>query len=166
MTRVARWVARAVAVVCAGTVLFAGSDAFAGSDDARCSVYEVKASNGDKPHMDKALKPLAKKLGRGPFRAWNVFNKLAIARNVAVARMTAKRFPLKPGGQLSVLYRSLSQSKGKKDRLRLSLTMDNKRGKRALDTTIELDSKDFFLVGGQALPDKATYILAISCEVK
>jgi hypothetical protein len=164
MIRVARHAAQLIAFGLALAITLTGSEALADNGKAELTVYEIRASN-DKGDSDPELSKgrLANKLRKGPFRSWTKFEKLA-KHEKTVAQLKAQMVGLKPGGKLSVLYRSRIQSKGKKDRLRLSITLDKKNGKRHLDTTIELDAGDFFLVGGQNLPDGATYILAISLK--
>lgn len=133
-------------------------------ESAKLTVYEIRASN-EKGESDPELKTgaLAKKLQKGPFRSWSRFQVLG-KHQLEAQQLKSKELALKPGGQLSVLYRARMRSDGKKDRLRMSVTMDKPDGKRHLDTTVEVDAGDYFLVGGRTLEDGATYILAISLK--
>lgn len=154
-------VATAIALL---MVITAAPSAQADGAKADLTVYEIRASNDEGvSDPDLAKGALAKKLKKGPFRAWSKFEKLA-KHKMAVQQLKAQVVPLHPGGKLTLLYRARSQNKGKKDRLRLSVTLDKKDGKRHLDTTVELDAGDYFLVGGQSLGKDATYILAISVK--
>lgn len=134
------------------------------ADDATCQVYEIKASNGA-GGVDPALRGLAKKLGKPPFSSWKTFELLK-KHDRGIEQMKAFEVGLVPGGKLSLLYRDRSDPEGKKPRLRLSFTLDDKAGKRKLDGTIKLDSGDYYLIGGDELEGGGTYILAVSCAVK
>jgi hypothetical protein len=154
-------VAGAIAML---AIVLAAPVAHADGDKADMTVYEIRASNdAGKSDPELATGVLAKKLKKGPFRAWSKFEKLAKHKR-SVQQLKADVTKLEPGGKLTVLYRQRMQSKGKKDRLRLSVTLDKKDGKRSLDTTVELDAGDYFLVGGQSLGKDATYILAITVK--
>ena len=144
--------------------LFAHVDARAESGAVDCAIFEIKASNVGEG-IDKELKPLQKKLSKGPFKAWKRFQKLAI-HNKKLAHMRAAEAKLVPG-KLSVLYKGTIQVKGRKDRVRLSLTIDDKGGKRVIDTGTEQDSGDYFLiVDGRLRISGGDYILALSCVAK
>jgi hypothetical protein len=132
------------------------------SATAELSVYQIRADNENKPSDPELTSgQLGKKLAKGPFKSWKRFTLISPKQTQVIQQLKAVESTLATG-KLSVLYRSRMQSQGKKDRLRLSLTMDDQKGKRTLDTTIELDAADFFLVGGQPLGNDATFILAIS----
>ena len=130
-----------------------------------CLIYEMAASSG-KPGVDPALRPLVKKLKRPPFSSWTTFKLLKNHQKDAV-RMKALTLPLTTGSKLSLLYRDQSASQGKKVRLRLTFTLDDKNDKRKLNGTLNLDSGDFSLIGNESdkLPDGSTYIVAVSCRV-
>ncbi len=133
-------------------------------DAADCTVFEIKASN-DKAGIDPQLKVLEKKLQKGPFKAWKRFDLLA-KHSVKLARMKAREIKLVPG-KLSVLVRGVVTEEGRKPRLRLSLTVDNKEGKRVINTGTEQDSGDYFLiVDGRLVIPGGDYILALGCVAK
>jgi len=157
-----RRLARTVVIVAALAVM-GGSSAWAG-DAADCHIFEIKASKG-KAEVDPALEPLRKKLSKPPFDSWTSF-KLMAKHDQQVERMKALELKLAPGGKLSLLYRDLISAPGKKPRLRLSFTLDDKSGKRVADLTVKLDSGDYNLIGGGSLPEGAAYILATTCSVK
>jgi len=136
----------------------------ASADDAECSVLEIKAQTGD-GGVDKELKPLERKLKKPPFSSWKTF-KLLKKHAHKVAQMKALNLKLVPGSSMSILYRDKSTAEGKKPRLRMSFTLDDKDGKRKVDATIKVDSGDYYLIGGDPLDDGGTYILAISCAAK
>ncbi len=167
MTRVARGIAHAIAAlaVCAMVTLPGLGEARAEPKPADCTVFEIKASDPDKGGIDPALKPLEKKLRKGPFKAWSRFDKLA-KHDKKLSRMKAEEIGLVPG-KLSILLRGVAREEGRKARLRLSLTVDNKQGKRVINTGTEQDSGDFFLiVDGRLKIPGGDYILAISCTAR
>ncbi|MBT8493053.1 MAG: hypothetical protein KJO07_08340 [Deltaproteobacteria bacterium] len=157
--------AQLVALVVFAGLTFGSVEANAAPDKADCQLYEIKATKDPKGGVDPALKPLAKKLSKPPFDSWKSF-KLLARHKKTVERMKALELKLKPGGKLTLLYRDLISAPGKKPRLRLSLTLDSKSGKRVADLTIKLDSGDYNLIGGGTLPGGAAYILATTCKVK
>jgi hypothetical protein len=132
-------------------------------NDADCTIYEIEASNAA-PAVDKALAPIAKKLKKAPFSSWKTF-KLLKKHEKRVTRMTALRQQLVTGSKLTLLYRDKSVAgPTNKTRLRLKFTLDDKNDKRKLDSTINVDSGDHSLIGGDELKGGATYILGVSCK--
>jgi hypothetical protein len=162
MSRVVSWL---VAGALAAAVLTVARPARAEAEAAKCQIFEIKAKNTKGGKIDPALRPIASKLKKPPFSSWNTFESMAHHDETAV-RMKAFELELVPGGKMSLLYRDQIQAEGKKPRLRISLTLDDKSGKRLLDATIKLDSGDWYLIGGESLPGDATYILATSCATE
>jgi hypothetical protein len=158
-------IARVVAVLVAlgSTIAYAQPKPAPQAAATQLSVFQIRAHNDTSKPSDAELTQgeLGKKLGKGPFKAWKRFNMAAPKQVTQLQQLKAFTADLVTG-KLSVLYRSRTQSQGKRDRLKVSLTMDDKQGKRSLDTTLELDAGDWFLVGGHPLDDGATFILAIS----
>lgn len=162
MTNVAMRSLAAVGLVAAALVAGAGE---ARADDAvRCQIFEIKASHGDSGEIDPELRSIEDKLRQPPFRAWNVFEALE-SHSVTAERRRPVELDLAPGGEMSLMYRDTTREEGRKPRLRLSLTLDDREGKRLLESTIKLDSGDWYLVGGESLEGDATYILATGCRV-
>ena len=155
---------RLVISTAAALLVFAAAGQVHAQERADCTVLEIKASNEGKG-IDGALKPLAKKFKKPPFSSWNTF-KLLKRHQKAVQQMKEASFKLVPGGNMSLLFRSVTSSKNKKDRLRLTFTIDDKKGKRKLESTMNLDSGDYYLIGGDSLGDDSVYILATACRVK
>ena len=154
----------ATTMLVALSVLVAYSSSAWAQDSATCKIFEIKATKG-KGGIDPALKPLKKKLSQPPFDSWTSF-KLMAKHDKKVERMKALELKLAPGGKLSLLYRDRTEAPGKKSRLRLTFTLDDKTGKRIFDMTLKLDSGAFNLIAGGRLPDEAAYILATACSVK
>jgi hypothetical protein len=161
--------ARAVFAVVVAALVWASSSPSAvaqeqGADGAECKILEVQASNTG-GGVDPALKPLARKLSKPPFSAWDTF-KLIAEHDKTVTRMKALDLALSPGGKLSLLYRDRIEEKKKKVRLRFTFTLEDKNGKRRADGTINADSGDYFMIGGTPVDDGSAHILAISCAAK
>lgn len=162
MTGLAR--ALLIAAICAAALALAPAAALAEGESAACQIFEIKASNDEGP-IDRELKPLERKLKRPPFSSWKKFELLKRSDRT-LARNTSTNLKLVPGGRLSLLFRDLTREEGKKPRLRLTFTLDDRDGKRKLDGTINLDSGDYYLIGGDELPAGGTYILAVGCRAK
>ncbi|HWM88778.1 MAG TPA: hypothetical protein VNO33_23165 [Kofleriaceae bacterium] len=170
-----RSAAAAVALACAVLVLPAGAGAAyaqgeGGKDGAQqaataadCHIFEIKASN-EGNGVDPELKPLARKLKKPPFSSWKAF-KLLKRHEKKVERMKALNLGLVTGSKLALLFRGASGGQPSKTRLRLTFTLDDKNGKRKLDGTINLDSGDYSLIGGDSIEGGGTYIVAVSCTV-
>ena len=134
----------------------------AAADSAPCSILEIEASNG-KESVDPELKPLGRKLKKPPFSSWKTF-KLLKKHQVSLQRGKQLSQALVTGARMGLLYRDKSDTEGKKVRLRLAFTLDDRNGKRKLDGTIKLDAGDYYLIGGDELKGGGTYIVAVSCK--
>ncbi len=156
---------RAVSAFVLAALLAGGASlAYAEGDAVSCEVLEVKASHGDTDRLDPRLRAIEGKLKKPPFSDWNVFESLG-AHEFSAQRRHPVEISLAPGGELGLLFQDVMRSDGKKPRLRLSLTLDDAEGKRLMDATIQLDSGDWYLVGGQSMDDGAVYVLAASCDL-
>jgi hypothetical protein len=148
------------------SVVLLGSGAEARAQDAKqasCTFLEIQASSGA-GGIDGALKPLAGKLEKPPFSTWKSFS-LVARHPQTLPLMKAVDVPLKMGGKLSALFRQHSQSAGKKDRVSLSLALDDKSGKRALDTKVHVDEGDYFVIVTSQSADGGQ-LLAFSCTAE
>ena len=143
------------------TLALAGA---AQADDAKCTVFEIKASAGE-TKIDSQLKPIEKKLKKPPFSAWQSFI-VVKKHDVKAEQMRQAIVPLATGGKLGLLYKDRSDAKGHKTRLRVGMTLDDASGKRKADITLKVDSGDYTLVGRDAGKDGSTHVLAIRCVVK
>lgn len=147
-------------------VLVLGGSAPAEAQEAKqaaCTFLEIKASASG-GGIDAALKPLASKLERPPFSAWKSFS-LVASHPKTLALMRAEDVPLKTGGKLGALFRQHTRAEGKKGRVSLSLALDDKSGKRALDTKVHVDEGDYFvIVLGQGA--EGGQLLAFSCTAQ
>jgi hypothetical protein len=143
-------------------VLAQGGDSPPAPTTANCQILEIKATNeGD--GVDPDLKPLARKLKKPPFSSWKAF-KLLKRHDKTVEKMKALNLGLVTGSKLTLLFRGSSGGQTHKTRLRLGFTLDDKNGKRKVDGTINVDSGDYSLIGGDSIEGGATYIVAVSCK--
>jgi hypothetical protein len=150
------------ALVMRPTGAHAQGQAPAAPSTAACQVFEIKASN-EGEGVDPALRPLARKLKKPPFSSWKAF-KLLKQHDKTVEKMKALNLALVTGSKLSLLFRGSSGGQASKPRLRLTFALDDKNGKRKVDGTINLDSGDYSLIGGDSIEGGGTYIVAVSCK--
>jgi hypothetical protein len=156
----------AAAMLAAVVTLGLGASAPAEAQEAKqaaCTFLEIKASAGA-GGIDAALKPLASKLEKPPFSSWKSFS-LVASHPKTLAHMRAEDVALKMGGKLGALFRQHTRSEGKKGRVSLSLALDDRSGKRALDTKVHVDEGDYFvIVLGQGA--EGGQLLAFSCTAQ
>ncbi len=141
-----------LAATLVATALLA-APAFAG--DADCSYLEIGASSGKKA-IDAELKALEKKLTTPPLSAWTEFHKLS-GGNASLDKLKAQTLKLAQGGA-SLLLRDRTDK-----RLELTVTMDDRTGKRVLDV------KQALAVGNWAVwvasnAKAEGHILALTCK--
>ena len=127
-----------------------------------CSILEIRASN-DPGGVDRELAPLERKLKKPPFSSWKSF-KLLKRHEKTLEKMKALNLGLVTGGKLALLFRGASGGQASNVRLRLTFALDDKAGKRQLDGTINIDSGDYSLLGGDSI-EGGTYIVAVTCKV-
>jgi hypothetical protein len=130
-------------------------------DSVDCGFLEIRASTSDKGRISPELKVLEKKLKRPPFSSWNTFDLLSNSQR-ALPMLKAQTLKLTEG-QATVLFRESTEGK-KKRRLALTVTMDDKEGKRVVDIKVNVDSDDYVVVGRSVDNGKNGHILALSCR--
>jgi hypothetical protein len=124
-----------------------------------CDVVEVVATTTDKPGMDGDLVGLEKKLKKPPFSSWNTFKVLSRATK-SLALLRAETITLNRGS-ITILLRDVSDAV--KPRLGLTITVDDVDGKRVMDTKVNVDAGESFVVG-RSLANNEGHVLAISCH--
>lgn len=129
--------------------------------DVTCAIWEIEASSAAAPAVDAELKPLERKLKKPPFASWNVFKRVG-AHSLRLAPQQVGEATL-VHGKAGILFRDLSSRAGKKPRVALGITLDDAAGKRIIDTKINVDAGDFFLVG-QSLSASKSQLVAFSCK--
>ena len=134
--------------------------AVAQGNKVHCDVIEIHASTGTEAKIPDELKPLAKKLKKPPFSAWNVFKVLSRAsKDLDSLKPMQLKLSL---GQASLLVRGITQG-AKKARIQLSITVDDQNGKRVLDTKVNADAGDYLVVG-RSLGESEGHLLALTCK--
>lgn len=152
-------------ILALAVLMGAHSSAWAqGASEASCSFIEIKATN-EAGGIDPKLAKLEGKLKKPPFSAWKTFSLLA-QHSRRLSKMKVESIALELGGKLSAQLREHSKAAGKKDRVSLSLRLDDKQGKRALDSTVNVDAGDYVVIG-YPLPDGSSgHLLAMTCKVE
>lgn len=158
-----------VLIPCALIALLAvtAMPASAQEESVDCGFLEIRASSGETAKLAGELKVLEKKLKRPPFSSWNIFELLSSTQQ-SLPQGKPKTLKLNDG-QATVLYRDHSESKEGKDgkkkrRLALTVTMDDKDGKRVVDIKVNVDSEDYVVVGRSIDNGKNGHVLALSCR--
>lgn len=130
---------------------------------AKCVVTEILATN-DKKGVDPKLDKLKGKLAKPPFSAWDTF-KLLGEPTVSAEKDKPVTATLATGGKLTLLLKDKLVSQGGKSRLRVSIDVDDKAGKRTLSTVMVFGAGDVhFPVAGTPY-DKGVYIAGLSCAI-
>ena len=130
------------------------------ADTVNCSIIEVEASTADAPSVDPALKPLERKLRKPPFSSWNTFKQLG-SQSISLDTMKSGDVSL-VHGKASLLLRDVS-GEGKRARLSLQISLDDGAGKRVLDSKVNVDAREYFVVG-RSLPENRGHLVALTCK--
>jgi hypothetical protein len=124
---------------------------------ADCDFLEISARSGDKPAIDGELRPLEKKLKKPPFSAWNQFKLLGHAQK-ALAKKKSEPIGLKTGSATATLVEIVDKSK-----VRLTVTIDDAKGKRVVNTTTAVEAGDY-VIYGSPLPGNEGHLLSVTCK--
>lgn len=156
-----------VLMICALLLAATATPAFAQEETVDCGFLEIRASSGETAKLAGDLKVLEKKLKRPPFSSWNIFDLLSSSQQT-LTMSKAKTLKL-TDGQATVLYRDRTEGKDGKDgkkkrRFGLTVTMDDKDGKRVVDIKVNVDTKDYVVVGRSIDNGKNGHVLALSCQ--
>ncbi|MBP9085887.1 MAG: hypothetical protein KBG15_07195 [Kofleriaceae bacterium] len=146
------------------TATSSGSNAKPAQPDikADCEFVEISATTSPTPKIDSELASIEKKLKKPPFSSWNTFKQLTrVARPLLQLKSESVKLST---GSVSVLLREVTGLGGKRPRLALSVTMDDADGKRVMDTKVNVDAGEFFLIG-RSLANNAGHVLALSCRM-
>jgi hypothetical protein len=138
----------------------AAAPAAAHADAVTCSIIEIEASTAAPPSMDPGLKPLEKKLRRPPFSSWNNFKKLG-AQALTLETMKPAVASL-VHGKATLILRDMQPPGAKKSRLSLGISLDDDAGKRVLDSKVNVDASDYFVVG-RSLAGNKGHLVALTC---
>ncbi len=124
---------------------------------ADCDFLEISARSGDKPAIDGELKPLEKKLKKPPFSAWNQFKLLGHAQK-PLAKKKPEPIGLKTGSATATLIETVDKSK-----VRLTVTIDDAKGKRVVNNTTAVEAGDY-VIYGYPLPGNEGHLLSVTCK--
>jgi hypothetical protein len=105
-----------------------------------CDFIEISAIKGKGPSIDPALGPVEKKLKKAPFSTqWGEFKQLS-----TVSRKLDKKKPeaiaLKQGSATATLLETVDKSS-----VRLNVTIESPRGKKAVDNTSMVSAADYVI---------------------
>ena len=126
-----------------------------------CEFVEISATTTTSPKIDAELS-MEKKLKKPPFSSWNTFKQLTrVSRPLVQLKSEAVKLST---GSVSVLLREVTGAGSKRARLALSVTMDDAEGKRVMDTKVNVDAGEFFLIG-RSLANNEGHVLALSCKL-
>jgi hypothetical protein len=122
-----------------------------------CEFFEISAKHGDKPVIDGELQPVEKKLKKPPFSAWNQFRLLTHAQK-SLAKKKPESIGLRLGSATATLIEIVDKSK-----VRLTVTMDDAKGKQVGNTTATVEAGDHVIVV-QELPNNEGHLLSLTCK--
>jgi hypothetical protein len=140
----------------AAAVLVATPGVASADVTAECDFLEASAKTGDKPAMDAELKPLEKKLKKAPFASWNQFKLLSHSQKT-LAKKKAEPISLKVGSATATLVEIVDKS-----RVRLTVTMDDAKGKQVTNTTT-IDAGDYVIYVNTPAPNEG-HLLSVTCK--
>lgn len=123
--------------------------------DAQCSYVEIAATKGKDPKVDAVPGPLAKKLQKPPFTAWNVL-KVVSSGDKKLSPNKPEHLALK-SGSATIMLRGQSDTN-----LKLEVTIDDASGKRQIETKQDSPKKDWSVFVYNEKDDG--HLLAVSCE--
>jgi hypothetical protein len=123
-----------------------------------CDFIEIGATKSKAPSIDPKLGPVEKKLKKAPLSSqWNDFKQLSQANRKLVQKKT-EDIPLKQGSATATLLEIVDKSK-----VRITVTIDNAKGKQAVNQTTLLDAGDY-IIHAVVLPNDDGHLLAVTCK--
>jgi len=140
-----------------GLGLFGGARAARAEATTACEFLEISAKTGDKPAIDAELKPVEKKLKKPPFSTWNQFKLLSSSKR-PLAKKKVESIPLKVGSATVTLVEIVDKSK-----VRLTVTMDDDKGKHVADNTTTVEAGDY-VIFVHPLGNNDGHLLSLTCR--
>ncbi|MEJ7597207.1 MAG: hypothetical protein WKG01_04790 [Kofleriaceae bacterium] len=122
-----------------------------------CDYLEVQATTGKASASDAGLKPIEKKLKKGPFKQWNEFKLLSSGQR-ALKKSKAEAIALKQGNLSAMLIEIVDKSK-----IRLRLEIENAKGKQVSNNTTLLDAGDW-VITTVSQPNGDGHLTALTCK--
>ncbi|HWO23966.1 MAG TPA: hypothetical protein VNO30_34725 [Kofleriaceae bacterium] len=126
-----------------------------------CDFVEISATKGKAagPSIDPKLGPVEKKLKKAPFSPqWNEFKLLAQATKKLEKKKT-EPIALKQGAATATLVETVDKSK-----VRITVTIDNAKGKQVVNQTTLLDAGDYVIHTQVLPPNDDGHLLAVTCK--
>ena len=122
-----------------------------------CDYLEVSATTSKTSSIDAGLKPIEKKLKKGPFRQWTEFKMLSSGQR-ALKKGKPEAIALKQGKLNATLVEIVDKSK-----IRLRLEIENAKGKAVSNNTTLLDAGDW-VITTVAQPNGDGHLTALTCK--
>jgi len=124
-----------------------------------CDFIEIGATKGKTPSIDPKLGPVEKKLKKAPFSTqWNEFKQLSHATKKLEKKKT-EAIALKQGGATATLVEIVDKSK-----VRITVTIDNAKGKQVVNQTTLLDAGDYVIHAEVLAPNDDGHLVAVTCK--
>ena len=144
-------------LVVVGVGLLGGARVARAEATTACEFLEISAKTGDKPAIDAELKPVEKKLKRPPFSTWNQFKLLSSSKR-SLAKKKTESIALKTGSATVTLVEIVDKSK-----VRLTVTMDDDKGKHVADNTTTVEAGDY-VIFVHPLGNNDGHMLSLTCR--
>jgi hypothetical protein len=122
-----------------------------------CEFLEISARSGAKPAIDAELQPVEKKLKKPPFSTWNQF-KLLSRSHKSLVKKKAEPVALKIGAATATLVEIVDKS-----RVRLSVTMDDEKGKQVANNTATVEAGDYMIYVHERANNEG-HLLSLTCK--
>jgi hypothetical protein len=124
-----------------------------------CEFIEIGATKSKAPSMDSRLAPVEKKLKKAPLSTqWNDFKQLSHTTRKLEKKKT-ESIALKQGSATATLVEIVDSSKA-----RITVTVDNAKGKQAVNTTTLLEAGDYVIHAVVLPPNDDGHLLAVTCK--
>lgn len=149
--------ARSLALLVVLGVLAAAPRAARADITAECEFLEMSAKAGDKPSIDPELQPVEKKLKKAPFSSWNQFKLLSRSQK-SLAKKKVEPINLKIGSATATLIEIVDKS-----RVRISVTMDDDKGKQVASNTTTVEAGDHVIFVHPRANNEG-HLLSLTCK--
>jgi len=124
-----------------------------------CDFIEISATKGKIASIDPKLGPIERKLKKAPFSTqWNEFKQLTQATRKLEKKKT-EAIALKQGAATATLVEIVDKSKA-----RITVTIDNAKGKQAVNQTTLLDAGDYVIHAVVLPPKDDGHLVAVTCK--
>lgn len=122
-----------------------------------CDYLEVQASTSKSNTIDAGLKPIEKKLKKGPFKQWTEFKMLSSGSR-GLKKGKAEAVSLKQGKLSATLVEIVDKSK-----IRLKVEIENAKGKAVANNTTLFDAGDWVIMA-VTQPNGDGHLTALTCK--